>query len=52
MSIYGSAYMEGKREAHSKMVQMVLPGANEEAAIWQPPNSRVHASFMCGLEIR
>ena len=33
MSIYGSAYMEGKREAHSKVVQMVLPKANEKAAV-------------------
>jgi integrase len=33
MNIYGSAYMEGKREAHSKVVQMVLPRANEKAAI-------------------
>jgi hypothetical protein len=24
--------MEGKRKAHSKVVQMVLPGANEKAA--------------------
>jgi integrase len=33
MNVYGSAYMEGKREAHSKVVQMVLPRANEKAAI-------------------
>jgi hypothetical protein len=33
LSIYGSAYMEGKREAHSKVVQMVLPKANEKAAV-------------------
>jgi hypothetical protein len=32
MNVYGSAYMEGKREAHSKVVQMVLPRANEKAA--------------------
>ena len=31
-NVYGFAYMEGKREAHSKAVQMVLPRANEEAA--------------------
>ena len=28
-----SASMEGKRETHSKVVQMVLPRANEKAAI-------------------
>ena len=33
MNVYGSAYMEGKREAHSKVVQMVLPRPNEKAAI-------------------
>jgi integrase len=33
MNVYGSAYMEGKREAHSKVVQMVLPRANEKAAV-------------------
>jgi hypothetical protein len=32
MNVYGSAYMEGKREAHSKVVQMVLPRANEKTA--------------------
>jgi integrase len=32
MNVYGSAYMEGKREAHSKVVQMVLPRTNEKAA--------------------
>jgi hypothetical protein len=24
MNVYGSAYMEGKREAHGKVVQMLL----------------------------
>jgi integrase len=33
MNVYGSAYMEGKREAHTKVVKMVLPRANEKAAI-------------------
>ena len=33
MNVYGFAYMEGKREAHSKVVQMVLPRPNEKAAI-------------------
>jgi hypothetical protein len=33
MNVYGSACMEGKREAHTKVVQMVLPRANEKAAI-------------------
>jgi hypothetical protein len=33
VGVYESAYMEGNREAHSKVVQMVLPRANEKAAI-------------------
>ena len=33
MNVYGNALMEAKREAHSKVVQIVLPRANEEAAI-------------------
>ena len=42
--------MEGKREAHSKVVQMVLPGANEKAAIvGQPLNSHAYASLFVGL---
>jgi hypothetical protein len=30
MNVYGGAYMEGKREAHGKVVQMLLP-AKEKA---------------------
>jgi hypothetical protein len=30
MNVYGSAYMEGKQEAHSKVVRMMLPRANEK----------------------
>jgi hypothetical protein len=33
MNIYGSAYMEGKREAHGKVVQMVLSGQKQKAAV-------------------
>jgi hypothetical protein len=33
MNVYGNALTEAKREAHSKVVQMVLPRANEKAAI-------------------
>ena len=32
MNVYGSTSMEVKREAHSKVVQIVLPRANEKAA--------------------
>jgi hypothetical protein len=53
MNVYGSAYMEGKREARSKVVQMVLPRANEKAA------TAMAASYLscprqsdCGLGIR
>jgi hypothetical protein len=31
MNVYGSAYMEGKREAHGKVVRMVLSGQKEKA---------------------
>jgi integrase len=31
MNVYGSAYMEGKREAHGKVVQMVLSGQKQKA---------------------
>jgi hypothetical protein len=31
MNVDGSAYMEGKREAHRKVVQMVLSGQKQKA---------------------
>jgi hypothetical protein len=31
MNVYGSAYMEGKREAHRKVVQMVLAPEKRKA---------------------
>ncbi len=31
MNVYGNAYMEGKREAHAKVVQMVLSGQKQKA---------------------
>ena len=34
MNVYGSAYMERKREAHGKVVQMVLPRPNEKGCHW------------------
>ena len=33
MNVFGAASMEGKRKAHSKVVQMVLSGANEKATV-------------------
>ena len=53
MNVYGSAYMEGKREARSKVVQMVLPRANEKAATAMAASylSCPHQSD-CGLGIR
>jgi hypothetical protein len=42
--------MEEKREAHSKVVQMVLPRANEKAAIVGATfDYHVHAGLIYGL---
>jgi hypothetical protein len=31
MNVYGSAYMDGKRGAHGKVVQLVLSGQKQKA---------------------
>jgi hypothetical protein len=57
MNVYGSAYMEGKREAHSKVVQMVLPqskrkGCRSSGSLLTLMSTRVLIVGLCGLEIR
>jgi hypothetical protein len=53
MNIYGSAYMEEKREAHAKVVQMVLSGQKQKATgcLYLVMFARTRCSCLFGLRL-
>jgi hypothetical protein len=57
MNVFGSTSLEGKREAHSKVVQMVLPrskrkGRRSNGSLLTLMSTPVLFVGLCGPEIR